>query len=90
MNERREWIRKLRDQMDGPDAGTCPVCMTNVDHLVERHRREVERLRGALMAISGQENSRFHTDDGELSISLDADEKMRVIARRALASEEER
>lgn len=82
-SERREWVKKLRDEMDGPRAGTCPVCSTNVESLVEGHRREVERLRGALMLIAGQENTRFHTDEG-MSISLDADEKMRQIAREVL------
>lgn len=88
MTERREWILKLRDEIDGPQAGTCPVCYINAENLIEDHQRQIERLRGALMLISGQENTKFYTkDDPYPSLYLDADEKMRQIARNALKAE---
>jgi hypothetical protein len=82
--ERRESVRKLRDFMDGPNAGTCPVCSTNPTAAWEAHKREVDRLKGALLLIAGQGNTHFRTSDGDGGVSLDADDKMRRIAREAL------
>lgn len=84
--ERRQWVRRLRDFMDGPNAGTCPVCHTNPERLAEEMRQERERLRGALMLIAGQRNTLMHHEDGP-TLSLDAEEKMRRIARDALRAE---
>lgn len=82
--ERRKWIKKLRVFMDGPNAGTCPVCHTNPERAIEEHRREVERLTGALRLIAGQDNTRRRDLEGEPYVVIDADDKMRTIARQAL------
>lgn len=58
--------------------------MVNAEAMAEQHQREIERLRGALTMIAGQENTRWRDADGEMSLSLDAEEKMRKIAREAL------
>lgn len=84
ISERRQWIRKLRDDIDHGNAGSCPVCLVNAEAMAEQHRREVERYRGVLMQIAGQENSRFVDAEGDVGLSLDAEEKMREIARRVL------
>ncbi len=85
-HERRQWARKLRDYMDGPNAGICPVCYTNTESLIEDYNRKIERLRGALMMIAGQENTKVYLEDGP-TIVLDSDDKMRQIARQALKNE---
>jgi hypothetical protein len=85
-SERREAVKQLREFMDGPNAGTCPVCHTNPERLVEEMRQERERLRGALMSIAGQRNSWRGSGDDRCLV-LDADDKMRPIARDALAAE---
>lgn len=89
--ERREMARDLRAQMDTSRDGTCPVCYINADRLFEEHRRqmdrqagEVQRLRGILRIIAGQDNTFVHHGDGDSTLVLDADEKMRTIARAAL------
>lgn len=79
---RRAAIKQLRAEADGLDG--CPVCRINAEQMAEEHRREVERLRGALTMIAGQANTiRRHVDGGS-TLVLDADDKMRQIAREAL------
>lgn len=89
--ERREMARDLRAEMDTSGDGTCPVCYINTDQLFEQHRREldrqageVQRLRGILRIIAGQDNTYVHLGDYDSTLVLDADDKMRAIARAAL------